>query len=56
MLYDKRGFMDIIKFINQLTLRWGDYLELSKWAQCKLHEPLKTEETGRRRSQRYLKC
>lgn len=36
--------MDIIIFINQLALRQGDFPELFKWAQCKLHELLQAEE------------
>lgn len=38
-LHGKRGIkvIDVTKLVNQLTLRWGDYPGLSRWAQrnCK---------------------
>ena len=33
-LYSKRDFADVINIINQSTLKWGDYPELPRWAQC----------------------
>lgn len=39
---------DIFKVVNSLTLKWGDYLEISGWAQWNLKGLPKVKEGNRR--------